>query len=417
MSIRIFNHPRTQTLDGVPSVKVRPYRSILGASFRYIEDVMRELKDIAEELSALDQISRQQRVQLAHIVKAADFKISVRPGAAGPIMKGSPKLHDLGIKVEDVDRMKQNLLVIQEVYRKFNDLQAMENELEQKFQGMDISQAIIEIRKLRSKAQDVLDDNLTFIKGIATSHEPRQFKDFCKTMLKLVQGGIKYEEGNEYVYVYEKDGYVTFSRYFHLMKVRDEEGHFFPHKIIVISFILTGKPHAVYNLTVLDEFQPPGSFSLGKPVHNLKSAQQTLALLLEVDRFATSLSRVPIEDLIHHKLDKSLFYYKDFIDAITTKPDEIVFQLLPEVKDRDMITKIANQLHIEFTGQIHRRNVKVYVRPDTQDGREVIRVIFTTKSGEAVATEEDLEMLRDRFGLSSDTIKRMVRVINLREGN
>jgi len=66
MSVQVRN-PIASTQVVLPRKK----KSLFSSSFRYIEEVMRELKNISEDIDALVQMSRQHRQAVAKVLELA----------------------------------------------------------------------------------------------------------------------------------------------------------------------------------------------------------------------------------------------------------------------------------------------------------------------------------------------------------
>ena len=428
MSVRIFSTKKVAkatcnkvAADVKPQVK-RVVRSIMGSNFRYIEDVTRALKDISEELDALADMARRDRAQLAtvwQIKSNVDIKIDLdTDDLPGP--KNSPDLKSLGLKTEDMEAMKKNHMVVQETFNRFNDLINIENEFEQKFGDYEEAPAVIaNIRRIRMKAQETLDDAMNFLQAIARGAMPKAMKGFISLFTKLVKEGIQYKNGNLYTYVHEKDGMIIFSQYYHLKDLTDDDGRHYPNKFIVVSYRLGGKATGTpFYINVLDQYQPPGDIDLVRGVSNVKQAQHVLSILLEQDRFATSLGRLPLEKVLNpESLKPSMFQYQEYISNIKVEDgtnDTLQFVLKPEVKDENMVHTIASQLYIEMSGQLARRGVKIAMRPTTSTSPYTIRMVFVSKSGQPRVMADDLEHLKDRFDLDNADINAMINIINAR---
>ena len=402
----------------------KPPLSIMSSSFRYVDDVLRALKDISDELDALQNMARKHRVILrssAITERAGEGDITLNINRHGGLtINNSPNLKAMGLKKEDLESMKKNYIVIRETYRKFNDLIQIENEFKTKFAGaLEAPKVIALIRQLRFKAQNTLDDAFNFLQEVARRSMPPAMEKFCKEFEKMLRGGLKFREGNRYTYIYEDEGTIVFTEYMHLKDLVDDNGQTHPNKFVTVSYRVGGPaPAAPFFINVLDQYQPPGEFPLGRGAINVKYAQRILAIMLEQDRFATSLGKLPLQDVMNPgALKPSMFLYESYIQKIESTENELTFVLKNTVKkfDGELISKISNQLFREMTGHTQKRRVRLAM--SVEEGSVPIRVVFmfvTDLKGKEVVTVEDLQFLKERFNLDDADIHMMVERINRR---
>lgn len=411
MSVQVRN-PIASTQVVLPRKK----KSLFSSSFRYIEEVMRELKNISEDIDALVQMSRQHRQAVAKVLELAIegeevFTITPKPDRTPHGGKSAPPRGYKNISVESMKKLMDNYKVVQELYRKFHDLKEMENELGAKFAGMDYGEAVAGIRQLQNKVQNALDDSFKFLQKVSTEHVPRRLAKFTKSLGDALASGIECSKILQYLYIYAKDGDIYFSHYFHLQDVHDDDKNFYTSKFIIVS--MKADTESQYYITVHHEFEPPGNFQLGRRVDTLQQAISMIDMMLTEDKFITSLGKLPMEQLLDPKsITPDKFTYKDSIEKIVGRESELEFVIRPEVTDTSMIEKIGSSLFTEMKALIHRRGASIRMRLNKRSGRHAVTFYFITKDGRAVTSQEELEFLQHRFNLSDNSLDRIVRIIN-----
>lgn len=398
------------------SILDTPRKRKLLSSFRYLEEVMRELKNIKEDVDALTQMSRQHRQAIAKVMEIAIegeevFTVTPKPDSTPHGGKSKPPRGYKNITVEDMKKLMANYKVVQELYRKFYALKDMEGEIGMKFAGMDYSEAIAGIRHLQNSVQNALDDAFKFLQKVSSEHVPRKLAKFTTTLGEALASGIECSKILQYLYIYARDGDIFFSHYFHLQDVHDDEKNFFTSKFIIVS--MNADVENQYYVTVHHEFEPPGNFQLGRRVDSVPQAISMIDMLLAEDKFVTSLGKMSLKDLLDpDKITPDQFTYKDSIGKIVGRENELEFVLRPEVTDTSMIEKIGSSLFNEMRALVTRRGAAIRMRLGKRSGRHVVTFYFIAKNGRAVVSQDELVFLQDRFNLNNDSLDRIVRIIN-----
>jgi hypothetical protein len=376
-----------------------------------MDEVMRELKGISEEIQELIQVSKQHIKQLASLqVKGAlTFKISDED-----VVKNSPKAKPTpgDMKIVGMEKLRKNYSVVQELTEKYRLLGSMETDLQVRFKDQNTAKAEAEIRKLRAEVQKALADCYSILQDIATKHVPKEFLKFLGMVSNVCSKGLQYENVRSHLYVYEKEGYIVFSAYINMIQVTDDNGKLWPSMMVVLSMRVE-KNFAGYYVTVLHEFEPPGSFALGKVVSDMKSAVKVIGLLLNMDRFATDLDKLPLSALIQpDSITKELFSVEHSIDAIHASEEALTFTMKPAIKDREAANKVATQLYVELETFIRKTRTRMQMRVFEENKRWNVAFVFVRAGGESSTSPQDLEFLQRRFNLSNEALDKVVQVIN-----
>lgn len=384
--------------------------AIAGASYRFVEEVMRDLKRIAEDLQATDQLLRVTRRQTAAMlfrVDEADIKQSpelLKPG-------------NIKVSTQDMKALRQNYEVTHRLYDTLQSLDTMAAKLKGVFapDSKESQRAQSEVERVRKSVLKQLDEAFTMIQSLAQSKAPKEFTELCTSVNRIIEKSLAYDDSTSYIYLYEVDGILCFSHYAHLKNCTDESGEMFPNLYIVTSMKVSQPPQFFIN--TMKDFEPPSKAQLVKKVDDLKSIVRSLSILLDLDGFENAMGRLPLPLLVKPSdVRPQLFSYEQYIGAVVVDEDtgNLEFRLKATVTDKALVNKIATQLHVDTRGLIRKTQGKPRLRMTI---KKVLRsytiTLYLQKMDDApAAVPEDLEFLQTRFHLTEGQIEQVLRVVN-----
>lgn len=386
-------------------------KKILAENFRSVEDAVRAIEKINTDVSDLLNLQKQYQRQVA-TVTAAGLMLEVKL----PSIKTSPSIStkDIDIKVTSMEKLRKNYSVIHDLWNTKTSLEAMESKIRTSFSGksVDTTKAIAELAKLKKRVDLGLKEAFAFLRDLADKHAPDEFTRFIEAMCSILEKSIAYTKATLYTYLYEVDGDPTFSTYIQLQNVTDEDSNFFPNLFIVASY-RTGSTAPGLYLSTLQEFVPPSANLLMKHVKTVKEATGAMHVLLSLDNFNSSIGSLPIQLLLKDRsIKRELFLYQQYIKSIEVQEDQVVFVLKPEITDKNQADTIISQIWKDFNSLVRKTNCKLRMAIKKGPKSFLLTFFFVTQSGAPQADAEDLAFLKDRFNLSEDTLRSVIKTIN-----
>lgn len=387
-------------------------KKILAENFRSVEDVIRALDKVNNEVSDLLNLQKQYQRQVANALTSS-LVLEVKL----PSIKTSPSLdtseHGNKIKVTNMEKLRKNYAVVQDLWNTKTSLEAMEAKIQTSFAGksIDTSKAVGELAKLKKRVDLGLKDAFAFLRELADQHMPEKFANFNDAIGKILEKSIAYTKATLYTYVYEVEGDPTFSTYIQLQNVTDEDNNYFPSLFIVTSY-RTGAEPAMY-LTTLQEFVPPSDQLLMKKVSTIKEAMHALSILLNLDNFVSSIGSLPISLLLKERsIKRELFEYQQYIKSIEVNEEQVLFVLKPEIQEKNQADAIITQIWKDFQSLVRKTNSKLRMAVRKGPKSYLLTFFFVTANDAPLADADDLQFLKERFNLSDTTLNNIVRTIN-----
>ena len=386
-------------------------KKILAENFRSVEDAVRAVEKINDEVSDLLNLQKQYQKQVA-TVTAAGLMLEVNI----PSVKTSPAIDTKGIdkiKVASMEKLRKNYAIVQDLWHTRTSLDAMESKIRTSFSGkaVDPTKAISEVAKLKKRVDQGLQEAFAFLRDLAAKHVPAKFEQFNEAICKILEKSIAYSKASLYTYLYEVNGDPTFSTYIQLQSVTDEDNNYFPSIFIVTSFC-TGKNPGMY-LATMQEFVPPSDELLMKQVTTIKEAINAINTLLSLDHFTSSIGSLPIALLLKDRsIKRELFVYQQYIKSIEISEDQIVFVVKPEITDKNQADAVIGQIWKDFQSLVRKTNAKLRMAIKKGPKSFILTFFFVTASDAPQADESDLAFLKERFNLADATMNNIIRTIN-----
>lgn len=373
---------------------------------RFLEDVLRSLKDYSAEIDDILQLQKQFIRQTA-----AGFVLEINLN--GPKNSPAVKPGAGAVKVADLEGLRKNYRVIDELWATRESLEEMAVNIRQSFakRGGETERAIAEIAKLQKRVDRGLEEAFIFVSSLAHKNLPVKFAAFNDALCEILASSIAYQDSKQFVYLSEVDGDLVFSNYIQLLKVQDEDGTYYPEMYFVSSYRL-GPAATETFVAVLPKFSPPSERLLIRKVTTVKETARALQMLLSLDNFSTSMGSLPVALMLNRGVDRDLFLYQTMIKSIEVREEQVLFTLKSEVTDKAVADKIISQIFLDFKQIIKKTGAKVRMAVKRAEKCFVLTFFFVPDRDSLAATEEDLQFLKDRFQLNDATLRSVVKTIN-----
>jgi hypothetical protein len=386
-------------------------KRILAENYRYVDDALRSIKELG---SHVDELLGLQKIYQRQINAALVLEITTQQSKSVKLSPETRPTED--VKIDgDLQKLRKNYKVVSELWAIQSNLESMEINIRQSFAGRDedITRALSELAKLKKRVMEGLKGAFQFLKDLGDKHLPSGFKDFNGYMDKILSKSIAYEASNSYSYLYEVEGDLVFSTYFHLQRVVDEESNFFPNLFVITSNRL-GRVSPGYYVAVSQEFTPPSADLLVRKVSTVKEATRALNLLLSLDNFNSSIGALPMNVLVNERnLKKELFLYQQYIKSIRFGEQAIQFVLRSEVTNKSDADNILIQMIKDFQPLVNSTKAKLNTAIKKGPNSYILTFFLVMKGEGAVATYDDLEFLRSRFNLDEAKMDKILKTINV----
>jgi hypothetical protein len=386
--------------------------------FRSLQDVDKLLLQVKEKLDSLDSLLRNYQTQFAkqEVKSALEFKINSEPTTSPKVFKVS-KIEK--IVIPRLDTLKSNFALAEELSDTIASLDAVYNNVAVNFRSIRGTNDVLKkIKTMRASAETKFTRALEFLNTVGEKYAPSQFKTLVQSTMDYLITVLDYKTSLNYLYGYEnKEGCLCFTYYVKLKQLVADNGEQYPEFFLVFTCVLKpesgnkGSLIASYFVTVLNTFATPGKFSLGKNVGTQAEASGAIGNLLEMENIANSIGVIP-HNVSPDKVNKNRFKDSSKIARIIVEPTAFTFELLKNVKKLEANSIISN-LYLDIKGLLTGvKDANIKVKITSQEGRFIIRFTLNNLAKEDQISTNDLDWLQERFNLSDDKLRKIVREIN-----
>lgn len=385
----------------------------LDGKLRSVNDYLRRIKGISQEVDDLSDVFKAHRRALgATIVFEDESEMDLKNSPRGR-SPSAVKFFDS----PDAKQLEDEYAVVDRLHTKLLELNMIEADLQVKFTVEEeisdaAKKAIRALTPIRQKIEHTLQDAYRFLTKVASKYVPRDFNDFVDKMGIAIASMIEYTEISDYLYAIPYTDTLAFLHYKKIDDVTDSEGKSFRSLIFVFSLVLSAKGQEMH-VTMLNTMQPPGKFSLGKQVKDLKSGVQAIGALLDFENFANEFNRVPISKMIDPDMLKpSFFSVEGQIDKIRADVNSLIFDFKASVNSADKASTVASQLNVELQAFTRRANSRMRMTTARGAKGRFSATFFFMRNDDQSVLPEDLGFLSKRFNIGPSSIKRICDIIN-----
>lgn len=267
--------------------------------FRYLDDAVRYLDCIGEELSELKQVVKVQHRQLAKAVndlpKVKAYLAKAAIADFSDTKKRVPDPTPSKGEVPSLSKLKHQYALSEDLYSKFRALQMVESQITMQFadKGRAFKDALIKISLLKGEVSKLLAECLKFITDVANSHVPKIFSQYLQAVIGEIERCVPFERIEHFLYInVTDDGRIVFTSYIMLINAVNGEGNVSPHLYISVQWVV-GSP---VQIQLNHEFESPERLLQGDGLtaSSISEAVQTIGHQLEVEGFPTPLGGTPV---------------------------------------------------------------------------------------------------------------------------
>lgn len=397
--------------------------------FRYAEDFLRYLDELGREVDDIGELVKQRQRQLASLIsKASEVRASlvfdVSPSDPADQRKTIRRLKtridpDIQkVEVPNIKKLQSQYNLAEELHEKYKTVESMETQLGLQFsdrRGETYTATINALAAMKAKIADHLKTCLQFLNDVADKHVPKQFKKYVEAVTALVDEYVIFKDSSSFMYAsVTPEGDLVFTAYLVLLDAINDEGEIAPHLYLSIQWVVSDTPSIRVDLN--HEYDVPNKLlGSGELVGSVGEAAKAISDMLEIENFSSALGVVPLALQLKvdpARLSSEMFSYRDLIEKVTVDEQTIAFKLRPQADSPEMVKAVSYQIYKELKELLKTKSVRLTMKYSKKDGSDVIvfNIVQTAKGGEL--NTYDLEFLRDKFGLSSQALKRIANIIN-----
>jgi dimeric dUTPase (all-alpha-NTP-PPase superfamily) len=412
-----------RTIKRMISLSAAGTSNVTNYKFRSLQEIEQFIEGVRktadEQMDALDDLRRQFPEFSAVTIKPAMKVFQVTRDKTGKLP--STKIDFVAPKL---DNLRKHFDVIENLHDKVQSLDSVINTLQLQFRGTPGSTAVINnAKKLRDDLQKKVSDAYKFLENVATKHEPKAFASTVARIVKEIKDVFKenFSKSKEFVYrtPYEKEGktHILFTHYLQLDDFIDDNDYTHARYFIVFSCLMSPKGEATYFVTLLQEFAPPGRFSLGQTFETPKEGQTKAFIQLESEKFSTLIERVTVPSTKEELENINWAVSKDWIKTIEVNKDIIEIQFTSKVTQKN-VQEAANKIVMDLKAFLIGKSkasirTRIFKRDTRNFGVELVLVIPSRAQLKEIRVDgRKVQRLKDSLGLSEKQTIGLVKYLN-----
>lgn len=332
-------------------------------------------------------------------------------------MKQSPSPVDpktIGVKPADLKDLRRNYSLVHDLTDVLSALDTTEAKLRSAFPDEGVARkSLDEVARLRKSTNKQLEDAYAYLQHLAQGKAPKVFQEFVTQCNRIIEKSIVYLNSTANIYLHEVAGVLVFSHYLQLIDAIDEDGTPFERIFIVVSMSVEA-PNKFY-VSTLTQFEPPSGALLLAQVKNPKEVVRSLHHMLAMDNFSNNMGAFPVplllkpSDIRVSMFNEAQHVSKVEVDDVT---GNINFHLKPTVQDNELIGRISGNLNLDLKNIMTRTKSRLRVAKKDWGDHWVLTYFMLKPDNAPQALAEDLEFLKERFGLKEDQVQRVLHIVN-----
>lgn len=409
--------------------------------FRYLDEALRYLDKIKEEVDVNQQLIRQQQEVLSFLKRpnlwtqgrldrlAANLDIiDITPSRDKPKnrlkKKVDPKLQK--IVVPNLKKLESQYSLLDRLYQQHQTLESLETQISMQFSdARDLKNALTEIKQVKAKVESQMKEIFVYLAEVADAHAPSDFKKYVSVINQEISDYVTFLASSQYLYVsVSSKGSIVFTNYTLLEDAVNDEGE--TANLYVVVQLVGGnyknEEEPSVKVFLMHEFDMPNILikdKSGVEVSNAGDAVRTISNLLDIENFSSALGVVPLN--LQLKMDpdllvKDIFSYRDYISRIELddKNQSIAFVLRKDKGvDENSAKQIMHQLFVELKELLRKsRSAKIRSSLSKQGSRYIITFRLQGIAGKKDFNLYDAEFLKEKFDLSENQLRRIVNILN-----
>lgn len=374
-------------------------------------EVTKQLKKIGETVDDLINLQSVIHKQLTQAALVLEVDLDAP--------KNSPKLKNLKpetVGVESLTKLRKNYAVLHDLYSSLLVIEALEAKIRtgvRKSTGISTDKTLTEIQRLKTKVKAGIQASLDLLTNLSRSKHPKSLEKFASIVQEALSKSLDYREIGMRSYVFEVDGVLCYTDYIRMMSLLDDKGRTHPEVILALTYKTGTKPE-VY-VGVFKKFQPPSPEILMKKVETVQGTLNALSILLDLDGIENALNKIPVGLLLKKggEITKDLFSFENYISSIVVDDHSIVFNLKASVVDRALVDRISTKIYHELKSVVRKSNARLRMATKKVGKSYGLEFFFVTANDAPLLELSDVAFMKDRFGLSDDTLSKVVELMNV----
>ena len=429
-------------------------------NFRYLQDVTRFLvnldKEIDDDADMADRLKHQSsaksayanyldgmikncvpRITEANLARASlvgteNFKIQAaletfvitQKGRKNPNAWKNRKV-DLNlekVKVPNLKELKSQYSLADDLYHKYMTLQSVESQITMQFRdSRDLPKVLQSVKASKRRVEVALRKVFDYLGGVASKHVPESFQKYVAAIAQELSDHVVFRSSRSFMYVNISDtGNLIFTAYILLEDALNEEGELTPSLYVSLQWDQGSEKNnepSSLKLWLDHEFEMPQQLERrpdGAEVDSVNGAARAIGRLLDIENFSSSIGVIPLS--LQLKVDPSAinkknFSFRDYVQRVEvdTATNTLRFTLA-RVRgvDKASVQKIAVALYPEVQQMLRvGRSAKMRMKTYRKDDNWYIDFIVTELAKGNRVSVDDLEFLKDRFGLNDRQLRRI----------
>jgi hypothetical protein len=345
---------------------------------RSLNDVMAIVDDISEDIKqASGLISKLTSSLSAELV----INTSKRPTA-----KVAPSKVRVSIS-PDIKELRKHNEVIDRLYNNAVELDSAESLVKQAFVGNKKQKAALAaIAALKEEVDTSLNDAFDSLDAIAQKHIPKKAQslaDSLTTHLINTLRSTSYKNifRQTFVTVNKTNGWIEFSQYIGLERLKGKSGFIFDQYFFVLTSVVTKTGLMRSYLNSFPDFKVPGKYPLGKEVETTKDVYTHMRMLLAHNEFQVEHDKLPMPFEGDFAENTGMSSIRG-VDSVKVNEDSLVVTLNSSVKTPAAIQRIVIEIQARLGSILGSGHGKAFTYSQkTSGGRKVLTFILINAKG------------------------------------
>lgn len=326
------------------------------------------------------------------------------------------------VTVPNLKELKAQYSLADDLYHKYQTLQNVEAQVTMQFRdSRDLPKVLKSITESREKVELALRKVFDYLAGVANKHVPKSFTKYVEAIAQELGDHVVFRSSRSFMYVNISDtGGLIFTAYILLEDALNEEGEITPTLYISLQWN-QGAPgtneQPSLKLWLDQEFEMPQQLERrpdGMEVNTVNGASKAIGRLLDLENFSSSIGVIPLS--LQLKIDPSAiskrnFSFRDYVQRVEVDTSANILRFkLARVRgvDKESVQQIAKALYPEVQQMLRiSRNTKMRMKIYRSNDNWVIDFLVTELAKGNRVSLDDLEFLKDRFGLNDRQLRRI----------
>ncbi len=340
--------------------------------------------------------------------------------------KAKKKKIDINQKVvvPNAKKLADQYALAEDLHEKYVTLQNVEAQITMQFRdSRDLPKVLKSVKSAKAKVEKALREVFAYLADVANKHVPESFTKYVQAIADELSDHVVFRSSRSFIYVHVSPlGALVFTSYILMEDALNEDGELTPTLYVALQwnqgvFSSKGSEEPSIRLWLDQEFEMPQVLARrpdGATVGTVNTAAQALGRLLDLENFSSSIGVIPLS--LQLKVDPSAiskknFSFRDYVQSVQVDSANNVLRFtMSRVRgvDKDSVQKIAIALYPEVKQMLKvGRSAKVRMKVYRSGDYWMIDFIVTGLAKGNSVSVDDLEFLKERFGLNDRQLRRI----------